>query len=357
MRYFHLLLIASVLLLASCAREQTSRRFSHEECNGIYYWKTTIDIDDSLINILNDHDIKHLYIRMFDVVANEVPGEDTVVPNASLQFRRSEKYIYGNWTDSLNVKALFTPTVFITVDALSCMQGRQKEWAEKIVTRSLNMCTFNDIQNIEGLQLDCDWTASSESSFFSLCDTVRQVLKQKLPGAKLSSTIRLHQLGSKAPPVDYGVLMLYNTGAFNDPDTRNSIIDKATIEPYLKHLSAYPLHLDIAYPTYSWYLLFRHRQFMGLIREVNLADSATFTRVEEDIYKVKNPILNGNIRLEKGDIIRRECSRFDEVSAVKAMIEKRLKGKPHSNILYHLDYNNLSKYSNYEIDSLYSVAH
>ena len=41
----------------------------------------------------------------------------------------------------------------------------------------------------------------------------------------LSTTIRLHQLSMKVPPVDYGVLMLYNTGHPMKFMERNPILD------------------------------------------------------------------------------------------------------------------------------------
>ena len=350
------LAIAMMQVMASCTH---SPQFSHDECNGIYYWKTTFAVNDSLRSILKSHDIRNVYIRMFDVVENgsSVYGEEAVIPNASLQFKYSEDFPkWMEWTDSLAAGTKFTPTVFITLDALKKMDGRLGEWAEKIVTRALNMCSYNRIRNVDGLQLDCDWTPRTEQLYFSLCDSVRSRLKQRLPDVHLSSTIRLHQLAKTPPPVDYGVLMVYNTGSFNDPDTKNSIIDRASVEPYLKYLTEYPLHLDVAYPTYSWYLLFRQRQFLGLIRDVNLADTALFGKMDSNQYRVKSPTVIGRTHLELGDVIRHESSNFDEVYAVKALIEDRLGGHPHSNILYHLDYNNLSKFTDNEIDSLYSVS-
>lgn len=358
MKHIFTALIALLLTMASCSEETKPEPFSHTEGNGIYYWKTTVTVNDSLVEFINSHNIRRMYIRLFDVVKNNgaTPGEEAVVPNASLKFLHSDPYDrWTEWTDSLSAGTMFIPTVFITTDALWQMEDNLADWAEKIVTRALNMCSYNRIPKIEGLQLDCDWTGSTEELYFKLCHLVGVILKDRLRGAKLSCTIRLHQLAKDAPPVDYGVLMVYNTGDFNDPDTRNSIIDKATVEPYLKRLPDYPLHLDVAYPTYSWNLLFRHRQFRGIIREINLADTSAFARTGTDIFKVKRPVMNGRLRLEEGDMVRRECSRFKEVAEVKSMIEKRLRGKAHSNILYHLDYDNLSKFTNNEIDSLYSV--
>ncbi|MDY2932449.1 MAG: hypothetical protein SOT90_10100, partial [Muribaculaceae bacterium] len=188
-----------------------------------------------------------------------------------------------------------------------------------------------------------------------LCDSARgQIARKKLQWS-LSSTIRLHQLARKAPPVDYGVLMVYNTGNFRDPDAKNSIISIDDVEKYLSRLDDYPLHLDVAYPTYSWQLLFRKRQFMGLLNGVNVADTARFATFGTNSHIALCDIIHKNIVIRKGDIVRTEKSVYEEVLAVKTAIERRLTKRPHSNILYHLDQQNLSKYTDDEIAKIYCI--
>ena len=46
---------------------------------------------------------------------------------------------------------------------------------------------------------------------------------------------------------------------------------------------------------------------------------------------------------------------YDEIIEIKKLIETRLKGRPHSNILYHLDSRNLSKYSNDELNNIFAI--
>lgn len=219
------------------------------------------------------------------------------------------------------------------------------------------MCEYNALPNVGELQLDCDWTATTESSFFSLCDSVKQSLASLGLPWRLSSTIRLHQLMRKVPPVDNGVLMVYNTGSFDNPDAENSIISLADVEPYVKHLSNYPLHLDVAYPTYSWQLLFRKRQFLGLVNGLNLADSTQFTQGGNHVYSARRDIPYNNRIIRAGDMVRQETSPYNDILAVKNCIERQLIDRPHSNILYHLDSKNLSKYMADEIDNLYSTNH
>ena len=55
-----------------------------------------------------------------------------------------------------------------------------------------------------------------------------------------------------APPVDYGALMVYNTGDPRKSQERNPILDYRDVAPYLKRLDSYPLPLATAYPVFRW---------------------------------------------------------------------------------------------------------
>lgn len=150
--------------------------------------------------------------------------------------------------------------------------------------------------------------------------------------------------------------MVYNTGNFNDPDAANSIINAADVAPYLKHLDNYPLHLDVAYPTYSWQLLFRKRRFIGLLNGLELSDTTRFDRRNANVYIARHDMPYGERIIRAGDMVRLEESTFSDIATVKAMVEKHLSDHRHSNILYHLDNNNLSKYSADEIDRIFSAC-
>lgn len=327
---------------------------THSEMPAVYHWKTTFDLDSADHQFLLTHGIRRIYLRMFDV--DDVAGE--AIPIATTEIHS----FYFPWKDDyeqLNSDSVyFVPTIYITLDALKLAKGREADLAEKIVERVKNMCSYHDddLTHIEALQLDCDWTSSTRESFFALCSATSKAIASKGLPWQLSSTIRLHQLRQSPPPVDYGVLMVYNTGSFSDPDASNSIINLADVEPYLKFLPSYPLHLDVAYPTYSWQLLFRNRQFIGLLEGVDTADSEHFAPAGTNSFRALSDMPFRNIIIRRGDIIRCESSRFSEIAPIKALIEKRLARRPHSNILYHLDSKNLSTFTPNEIDSLLSVA-
>lgn len=343
-----------MLLFASCSKCENPTAPLHVEKNSVYFWKTVFRPDSTDISFLKAHDIGRIYVRMFDVSYDSEAGlpDEKAYPNASVKFREPE---FSELCDSLPDME-FVPVVYITLEALRAMYGHEDVLAANIVTRVRNMCEYNGVPSVREMQLDCDWTSSTESSFFSLCEAVRQTIAELELPWQLSSTIRLHQLSRQAPPVDHGVLMVYNTGNFNDPDAQNSIISLDDVKPYMKHLPGYPLHLDVAYPTYSWQLLFRRRQFVGMIRELNLTDTTKFVSKEPNLYEAVRDIPFNDRIIHKGDIIREETSSFQSIADVKEMIEKRLSGRSHSNIIYHFDSDNLSKYSSDEIDYILSVA-
>lgn len=341
-------------LTASCSGSIPTIPLGHNESNSVYYWKTVFLLDSTDLAFLHRHNIRRVYLRMFDVSEDPSTNDtkDKAVPNASVRVDYSEYYMLKKELSQLE----FVPVVYITLPALKAMKDHEDILASNIVTRVMNMASYNALPNVCELQLDCDWTSSTEKSFFTLCDSVKShIARLNLPW-HLSSTIRLHQLSRKAPPVDNGVLMVYNTGNFSDPHATNSIIDPSDVKPYLKHLAAYPIHLDVAYPTYSWQLLFRRHQFLGLTSNLPLADTTLFTRKAENIYIARRDIPHNNRLILAGDMVRSENSAYTNLSAVKSMIESHLTSRSHSNILYHLDSANLSKYTPHEIAHLFSTT-
>lgn len=354
-------IIGLLLMLAfSCSKTETvdtaveAETSLHDEMNSVYYWKTVFHLDSSDLSFIKRHDIGRVYLRMFDVTEDNFASDVNMrtVPNASVKVSEAD---YQFIRDSL-VNIDFVPVVYITLDAIKAMKNHEEVLASNVVDRVRNMCGYNGMSNVGEIQLDCDWTPSTEDSFFTLCDSVKATISRLGLSWRLSSTIRLHQLARKAPPVDNGVLMVYNTGSFNNPDAVNSIIDLADVEPYLHRLSSYPLHLDVAYPTYSWQLVFRNRQFVGLANGLNLSDTAQFYRKSPNSYEAKKIIPYNDRLIRPGDIVRFESSPADDVIRIKDKIEKRLNGSAHSNILYHLDSANLSKYSPDEINNIFSTC-
>lgn len=291
--------------------------FHHEPSNAVYYWKTVFSPNEYERRFMKDHQVKRIYLKLFDVgVDNLYDGEGEVpVPIATTFFKDSIKHVTGNDIEVV-------PVVFITVEALRL----DKPLSEKIVKRVDDMCRAQHIEYNE-IQLDCDWTKETKGLFYKLCRDVKEQLHEKKKG--LSSTIRLHQLRDTLPDIDYGVLMLYNTENLQNPNIKNSIINSRVVSEYMRHAKS-DKHLDFAYPTYEWTLWFKDNKFMGIL-------------TSEDTTLIKG-------------YIRHERSEFHEIMETKRVLKKGLKdiGYPSSIIIYHLDSTNLSKYRNDEIEKIYS---
>lgn len=333
----------------------------HQNEKGIYFWRTKFDLDSTEIAFLKNKQINRLYIRFFDVSLNPSNNRfaERVIPNATIHFEESDSTLLS--FDDMKIIAV----VYITTDALREMKGKEERLAKMITRRVEEMSRAHSL-NVAELQLDCDWTPSTKDSFFKLCRETRRLISadENTDGTEgqetwsLSSTIRLHQLSGEAPPVDSGVLMLYNTGDFSDPDTRNSILSFEDVEPYLKYLPDYSLKLDAAYPDYSWELLFRAPsfEFGGLLRHsATTGDNAQHVAAtgRNNSYRALERFLCGTTEIGRGDIVRVEKSEYSEIIAVKSAVDKALGNSDRCNIIYHLDSKNLNNFSSDEIDRIF----
>lgn len=316
--------------------------------NGIYYWRASFTLNDTERAFLEKHEVNKIYVKFFDVDKDwEAAKGDPVIPIATIQFK-----------DTIPSGIVAIPTIYITTQAMEAMQLKEYEYAEKIIKRVNAICRRNNIKYDE-IQLDCDWTKSTRKYFFRLCEEI----KHKLDSTQiLSSTIRLHQLVQTPPPVDKGVLMVYNTGNLMGMTTDNSIFSRKDIEPYLKddRLTKYDLPIDIAYPTYGWSLIFSHDRdnkyhFHKISRQTDLSNIPGLKKIDKNIYEATEIVrLDSQTCLFEGYRIRVEQPSTYEILEIKDMIDRQLKEKSHSNLLYHLDETQLSRYSDNEINKIYS---
>ena len=336
MRKFFLI-TAVFLLFVSCKESRKAnikdsmlKAQVESYARGIYHWKTTFNISDEDSNFIKEHNIKRLYVRMFDVGMERNESNDSleVVPLGTTRFK-----------SAIPKDCDFIPTVYITLDALKSYSNAESKLAELIVTRVKAMASWNDLGNFSELQFDCDWTAGTRKSFERLCEATRMILSKD--GIVLSGTIRLHQLGEATYPFDKGVLMVYNTGSFVNPNTTNSILDyddvhkylssKGRINNFLKARKTNCQEINVAYPTFNWGVVFDDNgQFKSLVRDI---DSYTPQQGEQ-------------LRVEKSD--------YKEIDRVKTLIDSLLWPAINGNIIYHLDSQNLKNYNSEEIEKIYN---
>lgn len=312
--------------------------------NAIYHWKTVFNLQEDEIAFLAAHSVKKIYVRYFDVDVENSPMNSTnaAIPIGTTVFKSSKPS-----------DVEIVPTVFITVKSLVATKKEGiDDLASKIYTRVCNMADYNDMGPIREIQLDCDWTNSTQDLFYSLCEKI--VHLAHADSVFVSSTIRLHQLKMDPPPVDQGVLMVYNTGALRETGTKNSILNYDDVKTYLSGKSIhYDLPLDFAFPTYGWGVLFRNGVYNGILHKTDFSDETRYKKGKEGTFVVKKDHVLEGRSLWKGDVIRMEYPTADEVKKVAELVVSSIQDTTHSVILYHLDSNNLHKYTDDEISSIY----
>lgn len=261
-RYILVVLLVMVSL-AGCRR-------GHEAVPGaeravVYFWRTSLSLDSAERDFLSTYGVKKMYVRMFDVVLRG--GKP--MPNATI-----------TGLDSVPGGIAVVPTVFIMEN---CLSADTSSLAENLVSRVAQMCETHGVEAHE-LQIDCDWTVKSMKTFYALLADIRR--RTERMGWTLSATIRLHQLSMPVPPVDYGVLMMYNTGDMRIKDGTNPILDAKHVAPYLKYLKDYDLPLCAAWPCFEWKLLYAGGEFKAILYSAMLDDTTRYRRVAPDRYVV-----------------------------------------------------------------------
>lgn len=278
------------LLMISCGKQRYQDE-SLEQSNGVYYWRTDLHLDSTERTFLKQHHINKVYCRYFDVVMSDDGTEPK--PNATIAF-----------TDTLPAGIELIPTVYITED---CMHKPHKDLAEKLVKRIMQMNETNHIGNVHEIQIDCDYTSKSRATYYQFLEQVRHHLSPT--SYHLSTTIRLHQLSMPVPPVDYGVLMVYNTGDPRKWQERNPILDYRDVYPYLNKLAQYQLPLAAAYPVYQWIRNIQN------VRIEHTVEAAEILKVKKALEKERPSLSKAVItyHLETDNINRYKTETYEEI--------------------------------------------
>lgn len=332
-------LLLVVIVVTGCRGERES---IDNPKPAVYYWRTSLYLDDTERQFLSDYNVEKMYVRYFDVILDK-NGE--LQPNATITFRDSVP-------DGIEV----IPTIFIVNE---CCKHDIDSIAPLLVNRVLQMNETHDIAGVQEIQIDCDWTASTQNAYFSFLEKVRSLLTEH--NMTLSATIRLHQLSMQAPPVDYGVLMMYNTGDLKNSKQRNPILDKRDVEPYLKNLAAYPLPLCAAYPNFGWQLLFTGDKFRDILYSEDLSDTTLYQKVANDKYLVVSSIdlpnyLGSNSSftyLNAGDTVLIIKPDAQTLVQVHDALSDKLPGINDQVIIYSLNKSSINNYNSEVYEKVY----
>lgn len=294
-----------IVVFCFCSKQQG------EKTNAVYYWSTTFKSDSIQQSFLRQHHIKKIYLRFFDVVVDE---QGNVMPNATVRF-----------ATPVPKDVEIVPVVYIVND---CLYRSIDKLDSLILQRVTQMCETNDITPFRELQIDCDWTARSRTHYFQVLSRLNERAKKQ--GVALSATIRLHQLGEAPPPVEKGILMLYNTGDVTRLDCEHPILDMKDAAPYLRKLSKYRLPLATAYPVYAWRVLFRKGKFVGILHS------------DDEL-----PIIEGD------SIVVREPP-LEMVLKAKQAVDKEQRSANDEIILFDISNENIQRINKYHYEKIFN---
>ena len=316
--FLPLAVIAACITVTSCHRGKDP---GNRVERAMYFWKSSLSLSGQEADFLSEHRVSRLYVKFFDVVpggtnfSGVMPVATTVFPDPLPELLSKDLEI--------------VPVVFIREGCLDYWKGSEdfKSLADLVDYRVSRMCTAAGI-NASEWQLDFDWTKRNRDTYFAVLERLSSLLAGR--GIRLSATIRLHQLSDSLPPVDSGVLMLYNTGNFRSAATKNSILTYQDAKPYLKGLKDYALPLSAAFPNFSWTLRYHDGNFSGIY------------------YGTENPLTQEE--KDSGWLDRHECADIKEIFRVRKEIKKLRKDVLSQTIIYDLNSRNLSnlKENDYE---------
>jgi hypothetical protein len=298
-----LLLLSAVFLIVSFIFIQTKKQ---EPINiSFYHWENTY----------NQKEIKEkIYIKVLDI-------------------SYSTKIEVINTIFQTKPNNIFVPVVYITNDT---MKNVDYSIISNQIIRNLKATNLS----FEELQIDCDWSSSTQSNYFKLLEDLKLKLNKTL-----SATIRLHQIKyyvkTGIPPVDYGVLMYYNMSDISDINTKNSILDNDIAKKYHYNFDSYKLKLKLALPLYSQAIQFRDNKALDIFEGAEKKDfDENFKALDNNKYEVINSTYFKGRYVYKGDIFRFEDSEKADIKTAFDDFFKISKNRFNEVIFYTLKYEN-----------------
>lgn len=225
----------------------------------------------------------------------------------------------------------FIPVVYITNET---MQNVDFSLVSNAIIQGLKNYEFKE------LQIDCDWSNSTQSNYFKLLEDLKTKLNKTL-----SATIRLHQIKyytkTGVPNVDYGVLMYYNMSNITDINTKNSILDNDIAKKYHYNFENYKLKLKLALPLYSQAILFRENKALSIFEGVEKSDfDSNFIEISPNLYKVLNSTYFKGRYIYKDDIFRFEDVKKEDLKIALEDFMNLTKNRFDEIIFYTLKYKN-----------------
>jgi hypothetical protein len=320
--------LALLPILASCSLP-AHRAF--------YYWKTAKGPSADELALADRAGADRLYVRLFDI-------DETGAATPALAVTGSQR---GSWT--AGGKRELVPVVYIANDALAGPGFAPREAARSLVTGVTRLWDV-DGPGWKELQLDCDWTETTQKAYFAMLAAVRGELHAQ--GRILSATIRLHQVkyrrATGVPPVDRGMLMAYNLLPPQQAGERSAILDPDELAGYLRTLKSYPLPLDVALPAFSWVVQWEGERLIGLIGEPRALvelESPAFRRLGPHRFEATRRTFLAGHSVEPGDLFVTDRPGPGSVTRAAALLSRSIRRGTRTVALYHLDIETIDSFA------------
>jgi hypothetical protein len=336
-----IIVISFIISLLLC----TSSLFlkSHFEPNkitkGMYYWKTSLYLDDHDICFLKNQDIGRLYVKIMDISWNSIYQ---AYPTTALNIEQDLK----NYSH-LDI----VPVIFITNETLLYTKKEDLDsLSKKLILKTQQLCG-SEFRRIKELQIDCDWSPKTKDTYFELL----QKIKEHIPSKTLSATLRLHQLKNKTqtgvPPVDRVTLMLYNMGKLTSYNETNSILNLEETKKYLGS-SSYNLPMDFILPLFNWGVKFSNKEFDRIVYNMNktvLDTCKAFKKLPNGNYQVITDYYSDEVNyFYFGDEIRLEDITKTDLLELSDLCRSQATTKDFAVSFFELNYYNKIDSTSYE---------
>lgn len=311
------LLFGALLCLAfSCDRAKPEISF--------YHWRSNYRSDSRAEDLLRELEVKKLIVHVFDVDWSEERN--------MLELKAKLK------SDApFPPQVEIIPIVYLTRRA---MANAEPNMLLSLIIEQTEKCLGISRRQWKSFHWDCDWNSETREPFFRLLN----LASKALPNAEQVSTLRLSQVkyASKSgiPPVKRGVLMLYNVGEFRQYSEMNSILNYASVEPYLESIAAYPLPLDLALPVFQWGIHYRLGEVQGIISEPeleSLLSDAAWKKQGDTLFQARSGFFHSGRYFKPGDVVKLESTSPGDCESAAAWIRPHWKNATFTLYFYHLN--------------------
>jgi hypothetical protein len=342
-----LVLVWFSAFLFSCKNDNKVERVER----AFYYWKGN-SLGQENLGQIKKLNLNKLYVKLFEVDYSEARG------NFPFEKNRPRYYDFKE-LDSLEV----VPTIYIKNGIFQYNDEKSLDKLADNIVFLINKYSIKvdysdrkeQVFNYNEIQIDCDWTKSTKDKYFYLLKKIKELSKKEL-----SCTLRLYPYKYSdimgVPPVDKATLMCYNLIKPLSQKDKNSILDIEELKKYLNKKKSYPVHLDIALPTFYWTQLYQNNRFAQLVN-LSTNEVKSFAKNTKPLwYQVeKDTSINYETYLKMGDQLKCEDVSTNTINEAIAIIKKNVKLDKNTTIsLFDLDSSTFTQYTNEEISGFYN---